>query len=65
LVENIEGILVIEGFGNWCYLLKLKEKLEVSMIYNFAARRIQVPPSAPQIYLSLSLSSFKSPRATG
>jgi hypothetical protein len=28
--EIIEGILVIEKYGNWCYLLKSKEKLEVS-----------------------------------
>ena len=47
LGENIEVILVIERFENWRYLLRLKEKLEVSMGYNFIAGRIQVPPSAP------------------
>jgi hypothetical protein len=29
--EIIEDILIIEGFLNYCYLLKLKEKLEVSI----------------------------------
>jgi len=28
--EIIEGILIIERFENWYYLLKLKEKLEIS-----------------------------------
>jgi len=29
--EIIEGILIIERFENWHYLLKLKEKPEVSI----------------------------------
>jgi len=29
--EIIEGILIIERFENWHYLLKLKEKLEISI----------------------------------
>lgn len=28
--ENIEDIVIIEPFTIWCYLLKLKEKPEVS-----------------------------------
>jgi hypothetical protein len=47
LVKNIEDILTIEKLWIPSYLLKLKEKPEVSMGYEFGATRFQVPPSAP------------------